>query len=160
MYVYSGLNFKLSDMDQPATLINNFWSKYGKQKSLSVHAITVIDDACLNQRANQTLGTPAVAATAGLTHGSMGQAFLALTNQGWGRAVDICFNNYTAQLGSIGTSILSQASQLPLACNNPTGLSITGTSVPWTQTGGQILFSSPLPPGTSVHLVYDCPGVQ
>jgi len=150
----------LNNLDQPNTLITTFQSTYGASKPLSVHAITVENSACLAQRAAQTLGTPAVPATLGLTHGSIGAAFLALTNAGWGTAVDICSSNYTPQLADIATTIISQASTIQLGCTNPTNLAITISGAPATitssQSNGVVSFSSPLPAGATVHVVYDC----
>lgn len=163
MYVY-GSPWNLTALDQPASLINNFWSIYGKTKSLSVHAITVKDNTCLAQRANTTLGSPPVAATAGLTHGSIGTAFLSLTNAGWGKAVDICQNDYTTQLGDIAATIINQSNNIALACSNPQNLIVTisssDSSLNWTLNNGTIILNKLAPAGTSVHVSYDCTSVQ
>lgn len=150
----------LANLDQPETLITSFQSTYGASKPLSVHAITVTDSTCLAERASQLLGNPPVPATLGLTHGSIGAAFLALTNAGWGTAVDICSSNYTPQLSDIATTIIHQASSIQLGCTDPTNLALTFTgapsTTPYTVNNGVINFTNGLPAGASVEVVYDC----
>lgn len=159
----SGQGYALSDDDQPNTLIQNISSTYGSGKSVSVHAIVVKDNSCLSVQNHQSLGNPAVAATNGIVSGSLGSAYLTFPNNGWGKAVDICFNDYTSQLGQISSNIIDRINSASLACSNPQNLVVTisssDSSITWTQQGSEIRFNKQLPAGTSVHLTYDCSSI-
>lgn len=166
--LYSNGGYALSDYDQPNTLIQNIRTNHGTDKGISVHAIVAKDSSCLAVQNNQTLGNPPVSATTGFVNGSLGSAYLTFVNTGWGKAVDICFNDYTSQLGTISTSILEKINSVAIACSNPKNLAVTisnsqnpsgVTGVTWTQEGKEIRFNQQLPTGTSVRLVYDCTSI-
>jgi hypothetical protein len=109
------------------------------------------------------LGNPPVAATKGMVSGSLGSAYLTFPNNGWGKAVDICFNDYTSQLGTISTNILDHINSAQIACSNPQNLDVqissSDSSITWTQSGTEIHFNKQLPVGTQVHLTYDCTSI-
>lgn len=161
LYSQSGTGYPLNDLDQPATLINNIESKYGKKSSTSVHSIVVKDSACLTQQNSQALGSPPVAATTGLVSGSTGNAYLTFYNQGWGKAVDICFNDYTSQLGEISSNILNKINNTILNCANPQQLQVTfnpaNSNLSYTVVGKEVRYNMALPVGTQVQLQYACP---
>ncbi len=160
----SSQSFALADNDQPNTLITNIRSTYGNDKSISVHAIVVKDNACLGTQNKQVLGNPSVAATSGFVNGSLGSAYLTFPAKGWGKAVDICFNDYAAQLGTISSSIVDRINGTTVACNDPQNLSVvidsTDSTITWTRTDKDITFSKQLPSGTKVHLTYDCTSID
>lgn len=159
--LYNTNEYALENYDQPKTLTDNIGVANGK--SASIHAIVVKDNACLALQNDQTLGNPAVAATRGFVKGSLGNVYLTFPNAGWGKAVDICFNDYTSQLGDISTSILDKINRAPLACTSPSGLAVTlntsDSSITWSQQAGEIVFSKQLPVGSTVRLVYDCDSI-
>lgn len=152
----------LSDLDQPATLVNKVKSVYGNDKfnSLSVHAIMVRpgDTACLAVQNNQALGNPANPATAGAVSGSYGKAYQSFISSNWGVAADICSENYTGQLGNIQTRIENAIKDIMLQCSNPESLIVTvsGSAVSHWVDGKTLHFNQYLAPGTSVSLSYKC----
>ncbi|WP_253720886.1 hypothetical protein [Bdellovibrio bacteriovorus] len=160
--LYGNQGYYLDQMDQPAYLISNVKSKLGDDKynSLSVHAIVVKDSACLNQQNSQTLDGYSV--TTGMVTGSIGNVYLAFTNQGWGNAADICSSDYTTQLGQIRTKITERIKDIVLNCSNPTDLVVTvsGSPVSHYMDGKTLKFNQYLTPGTSVSLSYKCESLQ
>ncbi|XGC81574.1 hypothetical protein ACES2L_03655 [Bdellovibrio bacteriovorus] len=150
--------YAFDQMDQPGYLISNIKDKLGADKfnSLSVHAIVVKDQACLNQQNSQALDN--YAPTTGLVSGSYGRNFLAFTNQGWGMAADICSSDYTSQLGQIRTKITDRIKDIVLNCSSPTDLIVTvsGSPVSHHLDGKTLKFNQYLAPGTSVTLSYKC----
>lgn len=158
----SGMGYGLEEMDQPATLINNVKNSLGAEKynSLSVHAIVVKDQNCLNQQNSQVLDN--YGPTAGLVSGSFGNVYLAFTNNGWGNAADICSSDYSSQLGQIRAKITERIKDIMLKCSNPTDLVVTvsGSPVGHTVQGKTLKFNSYLAPGTSVTLSYKCSSVD
>lgn len=154
--------FALSNLDQPATLVNNVKSIYGNEKfnSLSVHAIIVKpgDTACLAMQNSQTLGNPPNFATIGAVSGSYGKAFQGFIDSNWGVAASICSEDYTGQLGNIQTRIENSIKDIMLNCASPENLIVTVSGTPvshWLQ-GKVLKFSQSLTPGTSVTLSYQC----
>ncbi|WP_413569570.1 hypothetical protein ACLWBD_03820 [Bdellovibrio sp. HCB117] len=160
--LYGNQGYYLDQMDQPSYLISNVKSKLGEDKynSLSVHAIVVKDNACLNQQNSQTLDGYSV--TTGMVTGSIGNVYLAFTNQGWGNAADICSSDYTTQLGQIRTKITERIKDIVLNCSNPTDLVVTvsGSPVSHYMDGKTLKFNQYLTPGTSVSLSYKCESLQ
>ncbi len=154
--------YALSNMDQPATLVNNVKSIYGNGKfnSLSVHAIIVKpgDTACLAMQNTQTLGNPPNPNTYGAVSGSYGKAFQAFIDGNWGVSASICSEDYTGQLGNIQTRIENALKDIMLNCENPEDLIVTVSGAPVTHTlvGKLLKFSQYLAPGTSVSLSYKC----
>ncbi|MGZ3771993.1 MAG: hypothetical protein ACXVCP_08070 [Bdellovibrio sp.] len=156
--LYGQMSYALEEMDQPNFLITNVKNSLGDDKfnSLSVHAIVVKDQTCLNQQNNQTLDN--YSPTTGLVTGSIGRVYLTFTDQGWGNAADICSSDYTSQLGQIRTKITERIKDLMLNCSNPTDLIVTvsGSPVSHTVEGKVLKFTQYLEPGTSVSLSYRC----
>ncbi|WII71376.1 hypothetical protein QJS83_12975 [Bdellovibrio sp. 22V] len=160
--LYANQGYLLDQMDQPAYLVSNIKSKLGEDKfnSLSVHAIVVKDQTCLNQQNSQTLD--GYGPTTGLVSGSVGHVYLSFTNQGWGNAADICSSDYTSQLGQIRSQITDRIKDIVLNCSNPTDLVVTvsGSPVSYTVSGKTLKFTQYLNPGTSVSLSYKCDSLQ
>lgn len=157
----SGNKYALETLDQPASLIENIESKYKKSALTQVHSIVVKDNSCLSQQQSQSLGSPPVPQTLGLVSGSIGSAYLTFNTSGWGKAVDICFNDYTNQLGEISTSIVEQKNTRILQCSNASSVSVSfvpqSGAVPYTVTGNELRFNQDIPLGTSVSISYNCP---
>lgn len=160
LYYYSG--YGLANLDQPATLVSTFTSKYGTGKGLSVHAITVKDSSCLAEQNNQVLGNPAVEATRGFVQGTFGTVYQTFTNQNWGKSVSICSLNYTNEIGAISTDILQRIDGITLNCSAPIDLVVSAApgsaaALPsWTRVGKQIKFATTLTAGTKVRVAYKC----
>lgn len=156
--LYTDGTFPLEDLDQPATLVSNVKNVLGIEKfnSLSVHAIVVKDQACLDLQNSQTLD--GYAPTTGLVRGSIGNAYLTFADKGWGRVADICSNDYTSQLGQIRAKITDNIKDILLSCSAPTDVVITvnGSNVPYTLSGKTLKLGSALSPGTTVNLSYKC----
>lgn len=156
--LYNSAEFKLDQLDQPANLISNVKTKLGEDKynSLSLHAIVVKDQACLNVQNNQMLD--ANAATKGLISGSMGNVYLTMTAQGWGNAADICSEDYTSQLGQIRTKISESIKDILLNCSSPLELSVevNGKSVAYQMEGKVLKLAQALVVGTTINLAYKC----
>lgn len=156
--LYQNQGYVLDQMDQPSYLISNIKSKLGPDKynSLSLHAIVVKDQSCLNQQNNQALDN--YSPTIGLVTGSLGNLYLSFTNQGWGNAANICSNDYASQLGQIRSLITDRIKDIMLNCSNPSDLVVTvsGSSVSYQQEGKILKFSQYLAPGTNVTLSYKC----
>lgn len=151
--------FPLTDKDQPASLFTALQSK-GKDSVTEVHSITVKDSTCLAEQNSQTLGTPAVPATAGLVQGSMGSVYQTFATAGWGESISICLNSYTAGLDPIVNKI-SQDKGAVLACSNPINLQVIPVPAvvgfTYTRTGKNVTFTgTPVPVGGQVRLVYSC----
>lgn len=163
LYNYSSA-YELDDLDQPADLIQNIYSKFGTNKGISVHAITVKTNSCLTQQANQALGNPAVAATKGFVTGTLGTAYQTFPQNGWGKSVDICFSDYTSQLGDISTYILERINSVALKCANPTDLTVelvpAQSSITHQMEGSNLRFSQNLAVGTKVKVSYKCDAVK
>jgi len=160
--LYSMGGYSLDQMDQPAYLVNNVKSKLGEDKfnSLSVHAIVVKDQNCLNQQNSQALD--GYGPTTGLVTGSIGNVYLTFPNAGWGKAADICSNDYTTQLGQIRSKITERIKDIMLNCSNPSDLVVTvsGNPVSYTLDGKTLKFNQYLAPGTSVNLSYKCSSLE
>ncbi|MNK06323.1 hypothetical protein D3C87_242180 [compost metagenome] len=156
--LYGSQGYTLDTLDQPYTLANNVKNTLGIEKynSFTVHAIVVQDQACLSQQNTQILGDNPNPDTYGLVTGSIGTVYLQFPLAGWGRAVSICSNDYSTDLGQIRTSIAEKTQTVLLACANPTDLIVTGTSVGYTTVGKALKFAQALPPGTSITLSYKC----
>lgn len=158
--LYQTAGYQLDALDYPATLVNNVKSKHGDEKynSLSIHSIVVKDNACLTQQNNQVLGDNPNPDTAGLVTGSIGSIYLQFNTQGWGRAADICSEDYSSQLGQIRSTISEKIQDVMLVCANPTDLIVTisGSSVSYQLEGKTLKFSQPLSVGTNVTLSYKC----
>lgn len=158
----SSSDFGLSDMDQPATLVNNVKTVLGNEKynSFSAHAIIVKpgDSACLAMQNSQTLGNPPNPATTGAVTGSYGNVYMSFVNSSWGVAASICSEDYTGQLGNIQTRIENAIKDIMLNCSNPENLVVTvsGSPVAHWLDGKVLKFSQYLAPGTSVSLSYKC----
>lgn len=160
--VRSGLwnqsGYQLESLDQPASLINNVKNKYGVEKynSLSVHAIVVKDNTCLAEQNNQALD--GLNETRGLVSGSIGNLYMAITEQGWGKSADICSTNYPNQLGQIRANITDSIKDIMLSCSNPKNLVVTvsGANVSYTLNGKTLILNQALTNGTSIHLSYKC----
>jgi hypothetical protein len=151
--------YPLEDMDQPLSLFNTLKAQ-GKHLTTEIHAVVVMDNACLAEQSSQVLGNPPVAATAGAVSGSVGNIYLNFPNNGWGVAVSICMDNYTAALDPISNKISGIQGEV-LACDSPIGLQVTpvpaDSSFSYTQNGKNITYNKTLAPGTQVHFVYSCP---
>lgn len=151
-------SYPLEALDQPAGLVSNVKDTLGADKydSLSIHAIVVKDQACLNIQNAQALDN--YAPTVGLVTGSIGNVYLAFTKQGWGNAVDICSEDYTSGLGQIRSRITERIKDILLSCANPTDLVVTvsGSAVSHRMEGKTLQFNQPLEPGTNVALSYKC----
>lgn len=156
--LYGSMGYALEEMDQPNYLISNVKSTLGEEKfnSLSVHAIVVKDQSCLNHQNSQALDN--YSPTAGLVTGSIGNVYLTFTSQGWGNSADICSNDYPSQLGQIRTKITERIKDIMLSCSNPSDLVVTvsGNPVSHTVDGKVLKFNQQLAPGTSVTLSYRC----
>lgn len=156
--LYGSRDYALEQMDQPSYLTSNVKSTLGDDKfnSLSVHAIVVKDQSCLNLQNSQALDN--YIPTTGLVTGSIGNVYLTFTNQGWGNSADICSNDYTSQLGQIRTNLTERIRDIMLNCSNPTDLVVTvsGTPVSHIVDGKVLKFTQYLDPGTSVTLSYKC----
>lgn len=156
--LYNNQGYTLDQMDQPSYLVANVKSKLGEDKynSLSVHAIVVKDQNCLNQQNSQALDN--YSPTVGLVTGSIGNVYLTFTNAGWGSSADICSNDYTTQLGQIRSKISDRIKDIVLNCSNPTDLVVTvsGSPVSHHMEGKTLKFNQYLAPGTSVSLSYQC----
>lgn len=152
--------YQLEALDQPASLIQNIYTQFGTGKGISVHAITVKDNACLAQQNDQTLGSPAEPLTRGFIRGTFGSVYLTFPEKSWGRAVDICFNDYTSQLGDITSHIFERISSVELKCSNPEDLQVelipaNAAITNWVD-GNKVRFSQTLAVGTQVRTIYKC----
>lgn len=158
--LYGQAGYALADLDQPYTLTNNVKTKLGIEKfnSLSIHAIIVKDDYCLNLQNNQILGDNPNPDTYGMVSGSYGRVYQTFPDAGWGRAVSICSEDYSTDLGQIRTSLVDKISSTLLSCSNPTNLVVTssGSPVSYTISGKTLKFTPALAQGTSVTLSYKC----
>ncbi|WP_295906000.1 hypothetical protein [uncultured Bdellovibrio sp.] len=156
--LYQNQGYALEQMDQPGYFVSNVKAKLGEDKfnSLSVHAIVVKDQNCLNQQNSQALDN--YSPTVGLVTGSYGNVYLSFTNAGWGSSADICSNDYTTQLGQIRSKISERIKDIVLNCSNPTDLVVTvsGSPVSHHLEGKTLKFNQYLAPGTSVSLSYKC----
>lgn len=156
--LYGSQGYTLEDFDHPGNLITNVKNTLGvdKYNSLSVHAIVVKDQACLNQQNSQTLD--GYGPTTGLVRGSIGKKYMEFTDVGWGNAADICSSDYTSQLGQIRSKITDRIKDVLLNCSNPTDLVVTvsGSPVAHWLDGKTLKFNQYLEPGTSVSLSYKC----
>lgn len=160
--LYQSQGHALDQLDQPAYLISNIKSRLGDDKynSLSVHAIVVKDQNCLNQQNSQTLD--GYSPTTGLVTGSVGNVYLSFVNQRWGNAADICSNDYSSQLGQIRSQITERIKDIMLNCSNPTDLVVTvsGSPVAYQLEGKTLKFSQYLVPGTNVTMSYKCESLE
>lgn len=152
--------YQLAAEDQPAHLIQSIYSKFGNNKGMSIHSISVKDSSCLAQQNDQTLGTPPVSMTRGMVKGSIGAVYQTFAARGWGKNVDICFDDYTSQLGDITAHILEKVSSVTLQCSAPEDLSVelipANNSISYALEGKTIKFSQNLAIGTQVKLSYKC----
>lgn len=152
--------FQLAAQDQPANLIQTIYGKFGNNKGISVHSISVKDSSCLAQQNDQTLGNPPVSMTRGMVKGSIGAVYQTFAARGWGKNVDICFNDYTSQLGDITAHIIEKVGSVTVQCSAPEELSVefipANNSITYTLEGKTLRFSQNLPIGSQVKLSYKC----
>lgn len=157
--LYGESGYTLAELDHPGNFISNVKTKLGESKfnSLSIHAIVVKGQTCLNQQNSQALD--GYAPTIGLVAGSIGSKYMEFTNAGWGNAADICSEDYTSQLGQIRSEISERIKDILLQCSNPEGLVVTVSGSPvghWIE-GKTLKFNQYLEPGTQVTLsAYKC----
>lgn len=133
--------------DYPHDLVDYVNSTWDYQKSLTVHSIIVRpgDTACYDAQKAQSAGT----ANYGVTYSELSR----LTG---GVVGTVCASDYGSQLTSIGTVIQQTTSSITLACVPlPGTLQVTPASG-WIQNADKLNFNPPLPPGTDVHLTYQC----
>ncbi len=158
--LYGQAGYSLDTLDYPGTLVATVNSKFGSDKynSLSVHAIVVKDQACLDTQNNQVLGDNPNYDTAGIVTGSIGTKYLEFVTAGWGRSANICSEDYTSELGQIRADITEKIQDIMLACAEPKDLVVTvsGQSVGHRVEGKLLKFNSALATGTSVTLSYKC----
>lgn len=151
---------QLETLDQPSELIKTVKSTLGddKWRSLSIHAITVMDSGCLSEQNNQTLGDSPNPATRGFVTGSYGKIYQTFAASGYGRSVSICATNYTSLLGEIRADITNRIQDILLECAGPTDLVVTvsGSPIAYTVSGKTLHFTQALPTGTSVTYSYKC----
>lgn len=150
--------YPLERMDQPNYFVNSVKAKYGDEKyrSLSVHAIVVKDQKCLDEQNSQVLNL--YPPTKGIVVGSFGNVYLSFVNNGWGLAANICSDDYPGQLGQIRTVITEKIKDIMLSCSDPSDLIVTvsGTPVSHTVEGKTLKFVNYLAPGTQINLSYTC----
>lgn len=146
--------YPLEDNDLPETFVKNVKDRFGKSKSLAVHAIIVKpgDTACLNEQNSQTG-----------VRGFEGHTYAELANLTDGRIGSICASDYGAEMGAIGASVVDAVNAIDLACSpvdDEISVSVTpepaGLEITLDKDGKKIRFNQTLPPDTKVRLVYDC----
>ncbi|MGE0632826.1 MAG: hypothetical protein AB7O96_10475 [Pseudobdellovibrionaceae bacterium] len=148
--------YTLQSADLNETLINNVSTRF-PQKTFSVHAIIVRpgDMGCLDAQ-NQELS--------GVLKSREGHTYAQLVSQTSGVLGDICSNNYTHELGQIGSNIVDRIQDRNLFCANPGDLDINfepaTKAVSWVIENKTVKFANPLDPGVKVTLSYTCPKFQ
>lgn len=147
---YNTPGYNLDPMDEAPGFINQMANLY-PGKGFSVHSIVVKDSACLGVQNSQTLG---------VMRGSYGNKYIELSNSTNGVSADICANDYTTQLGQIGSNIIDRVKNIALYCENPKDFNVTlstdDSSIEYNVVGKELVFNKELPVGTSVHLKYKC----
>lgn len=164
LYVKSAYSsFQLEDQDLPATLLNKVKAKYSN-KTLSIHSIIVKpgDQTCLSEQSRQ-MGPASINPTYGVTFnqvlGSEGYKYAEATNLTGGILGDICANDYGSQLNNIGANIVDRMTDINLACESPSDLTVSFVpqqSINWSVQGRSLTFRNAISPGTQVQLKYSC----
>jgi hypothetical protein len=145
-------------LDRAESFIENLKYQY-PLKTLGVHSIVTDSASCVNIQKKQIYvkGQPDGA-------GVIGVQYRKFSDMTGGHKGSVCANNYTAQLGQIGSTVLEQVNAVPLACRpigdhvevefiNPPAPNV----VPIIEAEQmRVRFEPALPPGTKLKLHYDC----
>ncbi len=149
LYYYNYEEYKLASLDEPETLISNLKSKF-PNKAMTTYPIIVTTESCKAQQDQQVNGVKS----------SYGLKYYDLARLTGGMVGDICAANYTNQLGVISANIIDKVSQVELHCGNPLELEVTMTGssidVEYTLEGKNLKFEKSLPPGSKIHIKYQC----
>lgn len=144
----------LEALDQPSSLIQNIQTTFGGSKSVTVHTIVIQpgDVSCLRQEAF----TP-------LIFGQYAPVYASLSSMTSGVLGTICASDYSSQLSAIGQLTQQNLqSSFSLQCQTDDQhltytLSPSSSDVGHVDSGGQnLVFATPVPQGTQIHLTYSC----
>ncbi|MBK9040383.1 MAG: hypothetical protein IPL83_14690 [Bdellovibrionales bacterium] len=144
---YTGQYRPLTDMDNPEKLIKDIQIKW-PGKPFTAHSISILrgDKACYDQ---QDKDHPAF-------YGYVYQSLSDLTD---GIKGNICSNDYSSQLTSMGERTVKSLNALTLECAPQSVEQITidpNNGNTWTLSGDKIYFNPPLTEGTRVLIKYTC----
>ncbi len=164
-----GTTFALDNMDRPQSLIDKVKQNFNNEKTLSAHSIIIKpgDTSCREKQNAQMAGRvngfegKLLADLAALTNGlAVKPSSNYDARESQGIIGDICANDYGAQLGEIGSTIVNKIREVPLACETPANLKVTLTpnkkNISYTQVGAKLIFSDTLPMGETLNLKYNC----
>lgn len=137
--------------DNPQDLINAVRG-WRDDKSVKVHSIIIRpgDEACYVNQRGAPISQPAVRPA------YYGRIYKQLSQQTGGIVGTVCAQDYGQQLNQMGQVEIDRVGSITIACSPiPGTLQVTAPSS-WTLSGNEIIFTPPLPAGTSVHLRYQC----
>jgi hypothetical protein len=133
----------------PQAVVDHLRSVFGTQKQIRSYAITTLigDTQCLKMQQDQQGGI-----------GAYGTYPIGLANLTGGISVSICAPDFSVTLQQIGSDLLKLTNSVMLT-NTPVAGSVNVTltpqqSVTWRVSGKNIIFSSPLQPGTKIDVTY------
>lgn len=140
-----------SGNDYPQDLIdtvNQTWSN----KSVKVHSIIIKpgDQWCYEQQRGAPLPNPATRPA------YYGSTYKQLSQQTGGIIGTVCASDYGQQLQQMGQVEIDRVGSVTIACSPiPGTLEVTAPSS-WHLSGNEVIFTPPLPAGTTVHFRYQC----
>ncbi len=151
--------YKLEANDEPQSLVDKVEETFGTGKTFSVHAVIVKpgDSSCLNVQESQTHGVK----------GHAGNIYSDLVDLTSGVLGSVCAADWGRELGEIAYGVEEDVKQtLSIACSDPIDNEISiefeflesRDDIGWSFDSSErvVRFDEALPPGTKVHLKYEC----